>query len=248
MKAVGGQEDARAEHDEERRQIKKQHAARRRGEGEALIDQMNSTPNKTPAMSPVASVPSRANSGCPRALAQAATISVAPAERMAPCSSGGMSWIASLTDDLVEAPGQAQHHHHRQRNGIERAGVMVVDGGGGRGHGIPGSGERSSSSALRRTRPCASSSYVRAREAVSLCPLAASCRMRRSRWSSHGRREITPLCNARRCRRFRSPASSGVKPAAREADLMVAATAADAASPTAPHFSQIRNTTGSPLA
>ena len=40
----------------------------------------------------------------------------------------------------------------------------------------------------------------------------------------------------------------GVKPAAREAVLMVSATAAEAASPTAPHFSQIRNTTGSPLA
>ena len=39
----------------------------------------------------------------------------------------------------------------------------------------------------------------------------------------------------------------GVKPAAREAVLMVSATAAEAASPTAPHFSQIRNTTGSPL-
>ena len=37
----------------------------------------------------------------------------------------------------------------------------------------------------------------------------------------------------------------GVKPAAREAVLMVSATAAEAASPTAPHFSQIRNTTGS---
>ena len=40
----------------------------------------------------------------------------------------------------------------------------------------------------------------------------------------------------------------GVKPAAREAFLMVSATAAEAASPTAPHFSQIRNTTGSPVA
>src|ERR1041385_1452080 len=39
----------------------------------------------------------------------------------------------------------------------------------------------------------------------------------------------------------------GEKPAAREADLMVSATAAPAASPTEPHFSQIRNTTGSPL-
>ena len=37
----------------------------------------------------------------------------------------------------------------------------------------------------------------------------------------------------------------GVKPAAREAVLMVSATAAEAASPTAPHRSQIRNTTGS---
>ena len=40
----------------------------------------------------------------------------------------------------------------------------------------------------------------------------------------------------------------GVKPAARDALLIVSATAADADSPTAPHFSQIRNTTGSPLA
>ena len=39
----------------------------------------------------------------------------------------------------------------------------------------------------------------------------------------------------------------GVKPAVREAVLMVAATAALAASPTAPHCSQMRNTTGSPL-
>src|SRR3954471_18496142 len=39
----------------------------------------------------------------------------------------------------------------------------------------------------------------------------------------------------------------GEKPAAREADLIVSATAALAASPTAPHVSQIRNTTGSPL-
>src|SRR3974390_1686244 len=37
----------------------------------------------------------------------------------------------------------------------------------------------------------------------------------------------------------------GVKPAAREAVLIVLATAAEAASPTAPHRSQIRNTTGS---
>ena len=40
----------------------------------------------------------------------------------------------------------------------------------------------------------------------------------------------------------------GVKPAAREAVLMVSATAATAASPTAPQCSQIRNTTRSPLA
>jgi hypothetical protein len=40
----------------------------------------------------------------------------------------------------------------------------------------------------------------------------------------------------------------GVKPAARDAVRMVSATAALAASPTAPHFSQMRNTTGSPLA
>jgi hypothetical protein len=39
----------------------------------------------------------------------------------------------------------------------------------------------------------------------------------------------------------------GVKPAARDAVLIVSATAAEAASPTAPHFSQIKNTTGSPL-
>ena len=39
----------------------------------------------------------------------------------------------------------------------------------------------------------------------------------------------------------------GVKPAAPDAVLIVSATAADAASPTAPHFSQIRNTTGSLL-
>ena len=39
----------------------------------------------------------------------------------------------------------------------------------------------------------------------------------------------------------------GTKPAAREALLIVSATAADAASPTAPHFSQIRKTTGSLL-
>jgi hypothetical protein len=39
----------------------------------------------------------------------------------------------------------------------------------------------------------------------------------------------------------------GAKPAAREAFFIVSATAADAASPTAPHFSQIRNTTGSLL-
>ena len=64
--------------------------------------QMNSAPNKTPAMRPIASVPSRANSGCPRALAQAATSSVAPTERMAPCSSGGMSWIASLTETWLK--------------------------------------------------------------------------------------------------------------------------------------------------
>jgi hypothetical protein len=38
----------------------------------------------------------------------------------------------------------------------------------------------------------------------------------------------------------------GVKPAERDALLMVSATAAAAASPTVPHFSQIRNTTGSP--
>ena len=40
----------------------------------------------------------------------------------------------------------------------------------------------------------------------------------------------------------------GVKPAAREAVRMVSATAALAASPTVPHCSQIRNTTGSALA
>jgi hypothetical protein len=39
----------------------------------------------------------------------------------------------------------------------------------------------------------------------------------------------------------------GENPAAREALLIVSATAAEAASPTAPHFSQIRKTTGSPL-
>ena len=39
----------------------------------------------------------------------------------------------------------------------------------------------------------------------------------------------------------------GEKPAAREALLMVSATAAEADSPTAPHFSQIRKTTGSVL-
>jgi len=39
----------------------------------------------------------------------------------------------------------------------------------------------------------------------------------------------------------------GTKPTAREAFLIVSATAAEAASPTAPHFSQIRNTTGSLL-
>ena len=37
----------------------------------------------------------------------------------------------------------------------------------------------------------------------------------------------------------------GTNPAARDAFLIVSATAAEAASPTAPHFSQIRNTTGS---
>jgi hypothetical protein len=40
----------------------------------------------------------------------------------------------------------------------------------------------------------------------------------------------------------------GVKPAAREAVLMVSATAAAAASPTAPQRPQIGNTTGSPVA
>ena len=39
----------------------------------------------------------------------------------------------------------------------------------------------------------------------------------------------------------------GENPAAREAFLIVSATAAEAASPTAPHFSQIKNTTGSLL-
>ena len=39
----------------------------------------------------------------------------------------------------------------------------------------------------------------------------------------------------------------GVKPAARDAVRIVSATAAPAASPTAPHFSQIKNTTGSAL-
>jgi hypothetical protein len=37
----------------------------------------------------------------------------------------------------------------------------------------------------------------------------------------------------------------GTNPAARDAFLIVSATAADAASPTVPHFSQIRKTTGS---
>ena len=40
----------------------------------------------------------------------------------------------------------------------------------------------------------------------------------------------------------------GVKPAARAAEVSVAATAIEAASPTAPQRSQIRNTTGSALA
>ena len=57
----------------------------------------NSMPNMNPAASPGIKVPSRANSGMPRNLHQPATMKAATKERIAPCISGGISWIASFT-------------------------------------------------------------------------------------------------------------------------------------------------------
>src|SRR6185437_2432512 len=57
---------------------------------------MNSTAKHTPAARPASSVPSRSNSRRPRSLHQPATSKAATIERMVACTSGGMSWIASL--------------------------------------------------------------------------------------------------------------------------------------------------------
>ena len=87
---------------------------------------MNSPPNNSPAASPASSVPSRASSAMPRALHQSATISVAAAERIAACSSGGMSWMASLVATWLKP--QDRHSTTTMVGGerVERTGVMVM--------------------------------------------------------------------------------------------------------------------------
>ena len=62
----------------------------------------------------------------PRALHQSATISVAAAERIARLQQRRDVVDRELDGDLVEAPGQAQHHHNGGGERVERTGVMVV--------------------------------------------------------------------------------------------------------------------------
>ena len=63
---------------------------------------MNSAANSTPAAMPSHSVPSRLSIGMPRKRHQPAISSVATAERMAACVSGGTSWMASLVETWLK--------------------------------------------------------------------------------------------------------------------------------------------------
>ena len=119
---VGGQEDARAEHDEERREIDEQHRAHRRGVGEALEDQ-----NEFDAEEETGGKP-----GAQRAVAREQRNAAQPApagddQRRGDGTDGRLDQRRDVVDrelhrHLVEAPGQAQHHHDRGGDRIERAG------------------------------------------------------------------------------------------------------------------------------
>src|SRR6185437_12050237 len=131
-------------------------------------------------------------------------------ERMVPCMSGGMSWIASFTDTWLKP--QDRQISTTSAAAAASSGRVTWEADVSGMKGLP-------------------AGFVLARFGCDVAPANAYAALQ---WAQMPEISMTGVF--------------GVKPAAREALRMVSATAAAAASPTAPHFSQMRNTTGSPLA
>ena len=119
--AIGREKPARAEHDEERREIDEQRRARGRGVEEPAIDQQELDPEQQAgddAGRQRAVAPQ--SIGKPRSRMKPSTISVARRERMRALDQRRNVRQRELDRRLVEAPEQAQEHHQHHAGGVER--------------------------------------------------------------------------------------------------------------------------------